>query len=199
VPTALADAASQAHICLSAGSPIGAVVVARAAVEAVAKDHGITGGDLKTKIERMHADGHITATMRDAAMEIRFAGNEAAHGDVVAADVVEERPAIEDAAEIVGLMDSILVYVYQEPARIAKIRYKREIREQDAHLKKLAGLQPGDQVKHETHGVGTVVSLEGEHVWEAFSVAGHYLGLIADSIYPSQWPASLSRADYEAR
>lgn len=44
-----------------------------------------------------------------------------------------------------------------------------------------------------------VDAMEGERVWEAFSVAGHYLGLIADSIYPAQWPASLSRADYESR
>ncbi len=42
------------------------------------------------------------------------------------------RPGIEDAAEIVGLMDSILERVYQEPARVAKIRTKRERRQQNA-------------------------------------------------------------------
>jgi hypothetical protein len=79
-------------VCLSAGSPIGAAVVARAVVEeAVAKDHGVAKGDLKTKIDRLHADGHITETMRAAATEIRFAGNEAARGDV-AAVVTEEPP-----------------------------------------------------------------------------------------------------------
>ena len=77
--------------------------MARAVVEAVAKHHRITCGDLKVKIERLHTDGHITASMRDAATEIRFAGNNAAHGDLVG-----ELLGMEEAAEIVGLMDSIL-------------------------------------------------------------------------------------------
>ncbi len=157
VPKRLADAASQAHLCLSAGSPIGAVAVARAVVEAVAKDHGITNGDLKSKINRLHAEGHISATMRDAATEIRFAGNEAAHGDLV-----DERPGVEDAAEIVGLMDSMLERVYQEPARIAKIRTKRESRKQRAREKAREALQPGDRVNHDSYGLGTVLSVEGQ-------------------------------------
>jgi hypothetical protein len=158
VPDALAEAAGQAYMCLSAGSPMGAVVVARAVIEAVAKDHGISGGDLKAKIDRLYDDGHITATMRDAATEIRFAGNEAAHGDLLA-EVVEERPAIEDAGEIVALMDSILERLYQEPARIAKIRRRRETRKR---MKGLAGLRPGDRVEHDAFGLGVVLSISGE-------------------------------------
>ena len=83
MPKELADAASQAHLCLSAAAPLGAVAVARAVVEAVAKDHGITTGNLKSKIASLHSHGHITPAMRDAATEIRFAGNNAAHGDLV--------------------------------------------------------------------------------------------------------------------
>lgn len=156
VPKLLADAASQAHLCLSAGSAIGAVAVARAVVEAVAKHHGISNGDLKSKIARLHTDGHISATMRDAANEIRFAGNEAAHGDLV-----DERPGIEDATEIVGLMDSILERTYQEPARIDKIRSKREHR-QKTRQRNIEGLQPGDRVSHDTYGYGIVLSTEGQ-------------------------------------
>jgi len=61
----------------------------------------------------------------------------------------------------VGLMDSILERLYQEPARIAKIRTKREERQEQARLKELATLQPGDRVKHETYGLGTVTSAKG--------------------------------------
>jgi hypothetical protein len=129
-------------------------------VEAVAKDHGITNGDLRKKIDRLHADGHITETMRAAATEIRFAGNEAAHGDVVAV-VMEERPGVEDAAEIVGLMDSILERLYQEPARIVKIRTKRELRQEQGRPKDLATLQSSDRVKHDTYGLGAVMSAKG--------------------------------------
>jgi Domain of unknown function (DUF4145) len=107
----LGAAAGQAHLCLSAGSPIGATLVARAVVEAIAKRYEITTGDLKSKIDALYAAGHITEQMRDTATELRFAGNAAPHGDVIA-----EYPAHEDAAKIVGLMDSMLRYVYQEPA-----------------------------------------------------------------------------------
>ena len=47
--------------------------------------------------------------MREAAHEIRFAGNEAAHGDLV------ETISVEEAAEVVELVDAILERVYHEP------------------------------------------------------------------------------------
>jgi hypothetical protein len=58
--------------------------------------------------------------MREAAHEIRFAGNEAAHGDLV------ETISVEEAAEVMELMDAILERVYQEPAKVA--RASREAR-----------------------------------------------------------------------
>jgi hypothetical protein len=60
VPKELAAAASQAHLCLSAAAPLGAIAVARAVVEAVAKDHGLATGNLKSKIDSLHFQGHIT-------------------------------------------------------------------------------------------------------------------------------------------
>jgi hypothetical protein len=53
--------------------------------------------------------------MRDAAHEVRFAGYEAAHGDLVS-----EQITIEDAEEIVVLMDAIQERVYQDPAQLAR-------------------------------------------------------------------------------
>lgn len=118
VPGVLASAANEAHVCLSAGSPRGSVALARSVLEAVAK----------SKIGALHAAGHISEAMSEAAHEIRFAGNEAAHGDLVA-----EQLKIEDADEIVALMDAVLERVYQEPAQVARIREKRERRnEEDA-------------------------------------------------------------------
>jgi hypothetical protein len=61
--------------------------------------------------------------MKAAADEIRFAGNEVAHGDLVAEPISED-----DADEIISLMDTILERIYQEPAQIARIRAKREAR-----------------------------------------------------------------------
>jgi len=102
------------------------VALARSVLEAVAKQKGIIKGTLKSKIDAPHAAGHISEAMSEAAHEIRFAGNEAAHGDLVA-----EQLKIEDADEIVALMDAVLERVYQEPAQVARIREKRERRNQE--------------------------------------------------------------------
>ena len=123
VPEAIASAASEAHQALGALAPRAAVAMARATVEATAKQKQITGRNLQTKIENMTAAGLISDAMKEAADEIRFAGNEAAHGDLV-----DEPISVDDAAEVVKLMDAMLERIYQEPARVAQIRANRERR-----------------------------------------------------------------------
>jgi Domain of unknown function (DUF4145) len=121
VPEAIAAAASEAHQALGALAPRASVAMARATVEATAKDKGITGRNLEVKIDNLAGASLISETMRVAAHEVRFAGNEAAHGDLV-----DEPISVEDAEEILRLMDAILHRVYQEPAEIARVRAKRE-------------------------------------------------------------------------
>jgi hypothetical protein len=123
VPEDVAHAAIEAHRALGADAPRAAVAMARAVVEAIAKGKGITKGTVQNKIDRLHAEGHIGEDMREAAHEIRFAGNEAAHGDLV-----KETISLKEAAEIVGLMDKMLERVYQEPAKVARVRASREAR-----------------------------------------------------------------------
>ena len=95
--------------------------MARATVEAMAKDKGITQGGLESKIDHLAADGHISEAMKEAAHEIRFAGNEVAHSDIL-----NEPISLEDATEVVELMDALLERVYQEPAKVARVRASRE-------------------------------------------------------------------------
>jgi len=123
VPESIAGAANEAHLCLAAGSPHGAVALARAVVESVAKERKITKGNLEKKVDTLHSEGYIGESMKEAAHEIRFAGNEAAHGDLVA-----EPLTAEDAEKIVHLMDMILGRIYQEPAEVERIRQRRETR-----------------------------------------------------------------------
>ena len=145
VPSQIASTASEAHICLGAGSPRGAVALARAVVESVAKDKGIHKGGPQSKIDSLHQQNYISDDMRDAAHEIRFAGNEAAHGDVVA-----EPLNIEDAEEIIKLMDAILQHIYQRPAEVARIRARREEREAKTKTgKELTGM---DLIERELGG-----------------------------------------------
>jgi hypothetical protein len=61
--------------------------------------------------------------MKDAAHEIRFAGNEVAHSDLAENPIDQE-----DAEEVLRLMDAILMRVYQEPAQVARVRARREER-----------------------------------------------------------------------
>lgn len=123
VPDHIASAADEAHQCLSIGAHRGAIALARAVVEATAKDHEITKGMLDKKIDEMAKAGVISDAMKDAAHEIRFAGNEVAH-----ADLAEESITKEDAEEVLELMDAILTRVYQEPAQVAKVRARRQER-----------------------------------------------------------------------
>lgn len=124
VPEAIAVAASEAHQALGADAPRASVAMARATVEATAKERGISKGNLESKIDQLAKDGHISEAMRLASHEIRFAGNEVAHGDLV-----DEPITVDDAAEIVDLMDAILERVYQEPAKVGRVRASREARQ----------------------------------------------------------------------
>jgi hypothetical protein len=123
VPERIAAAAREARQALAAQVPRASVVMARATIEATAKDKGITANGIQAKIEKLAADGHISEAMKEAAHEIRLAGNEAAHGDILSESI-----SIEDAREVVDLMDAILERVYQEPAKVARVRASREAR-----------------------------------------------------------------------
>lgn len=122
VPEGIADLAREAHASLAAGATRAAVLMARSTVEAVAKDKGITNGSLVHKIDQLRAGEHISALIAEAAHEIRFAGNEAAHGPLDLDPVSSE-----DAEAITRLMDKILERVYHEPAEIEYIRMKRTL------------------------------------------------------------------------
>lgn len=123
IPEHIASTADEAHRCLSIGAHRGAVALARAVVEATAKDHGIDKGMLEKKIEAMAKQGVISGAMKDAADEIRFAGNEVAH-----ADLAEEPITADDAGEVLELMDAILTRVYQEPRQVERVRERRRER-----------------------------------------------------------------------
>ncbi|QTE30887.1 DUF4145 domain-containing protein [Pengzhenrongella sicca] len=119
VPEAIGAAASEVFLCQSVGAFRAACALARAVVEATAKDQGITGSGILAKIDALHAKGIIRAAVQESAHEIRHLGNEVAHGDF--ADPI----TAEDAAENLELMTELLNEVYQAPARTARVREAR--------------------------------------------------------------------------
>lgn len=119
VPGHIAAAASEAHECLSIGAYRAAVQMARSVVEATAKESGHRNGTLASKIDGMAVAGLLRAHIADAAHEIRYLGNEMAHGDFT-----EDVPS-EEAEEIVSLMSQVLYEVFQSPAEVERRRAAR--------------------------------------------------------------------------
>lgn len=119
VPSSLAQAAGEAHVCLNAGAYRGAILLARAVVEASCKEKGITTGTLAAKIDALHEQRHINDQVHAEATEIRHLGNDMAHGDFT------EETTATDAEDVLGFMAEVLEELFQRPARLARRQAKR--------------------------------------------------------------------------
>ncbi|MFF2519072.1 DUF4145 domain-containing protein [Streptomyces sp. NPDC058086] len=122
-PCAIESLAVEAHDCLAIMADRAAVALARAVVEASAKEKGVTRGSLIAKIDELHQLGLLRGHIKEAAHEVRFGGNEVAHGDLSPVDH-------EAAEEILTLMDEVLNDLFQSPARVARARQRRLERSQ---------------------------------------------------------------------
>ncbi|MCQ4792473.1 DUF4145 domain-containing protein [Bifidobacterium adolescentis] len=122
VPQHIADAASEAYACFSIRSYRAAILMARSVLEATAKDKKVTKGNLASKIDELAADGVISEQIKDEAHEIRYLGNDMAHGDFT------EPVSEEDADDMLGFLATFLNYVYQMPAAIRRRQEARKNR-----------------------------------------------------------------------
>jgi Domain of unknown function (DUF4145) len=123
VPPKIAAAASEAYKCRAVShSYRAAVLVARSVIEATAKDKGIRRGGLADKIDKLYEMQLIRPHVRDGAHEVRYLGNEMAHGDFV------QPISPEDTDLVLTLMVEVLADVYQSPARVARAQAKRQER-----------------------------------------------------------------------
>ena len=113
VPRHIAEAATEATLCLSMEAYRAVGSLARAIVEATAKDKKVPGGNLAARIDALAASGHIREHTKEQAHEIRYFGNDMAHGE-------------EEAAEVLELVSELLNEVYQSPARLDRVREARK-------------------------------------------------------------------------
>ena len=95
VPSHIGDAATEAFECQSSEHYRGAILLARAVIEATAKDRGFNTGTLHNKIELMATGGGYGTSSRTPHMESgqlgrRVSQNGTAHGDFVDPVSVEE-------------------------------------------------------------------------------------------------------------
>lgn len=121
VPAGIAKVAAEAHGSFSVGHHQAAVLMARTTVEAVAKAKGIMQGSLVAKIDELYNQHLVYEHVRDAAHEVRFVGNDAAHADLVDNPISEE-----EATAILELMDMVLDGVFIAPAKTAAQRAARQ-------------------------------------------------------------------------
>ena len=122
VPDPIRQAAGEAHACLSIGAYRAAAIMARAVVEAVANHQKIEAHNLKDKIDTLFEQGLITPRVRRQAHEVRYIGNEMAHGEFV--EPVDSAAA-EEAVEIMG---KILGTVFQDEAQLDRLEAARKAR-----------------------------------------------------------------------
>jgi hypothetical protein len=120
VPDAIARAAEEAHQAGEIGARMAAILMARTAVEATAKDKGITSGRLVQKIDELRDKGFIRKPIADAAHEIRHLGNDMAHGDIT------DPPDEHDTTDVLALMDAVLRDVYETTAITTGIINRRQ-------------------------------------------------------------------------
>lgn len=119
VPEQIAGAAAEATLCWSMGAYRAVGSLARAVIEATAKDKDAGGSHLAARIDALASAGYIREHTKEQAHEIRHFGNDMAHGDF--AGPVDE----EEAAEVIELMSEVLNEVYQSPARLGRVRQAR--------------------------------------------------------------------------
>lgn len=125
LPPNIEQAAAEAHSCLSAGQIIAAAITARATLESVVKDQGITEKiDLYKKVEKLKAEGKVNDLLTSQAHAIRNIGNDMAHGDF------DELPDKEEVEHIVQFMDILIDTLYVQPARVKAVEDKRKARRQ---------------------------------------------------------------------
>lgn len=119
VPHPVDAAASEAWACYSIAQYRASVLMARAVVEAAAKQKGFTDGALVSKIDALYKAEIIGKGVKEAAHEIRFIGNEMAHGDFVN-EITEE-----ECSDVLVFLEELLTEMYQRPARLSAFREKR--------------------------------------------------------------------------
>lgn len=122
VPSHIGSPANEAFKCQSVQAYRAACSLARAVVEATAKDKGLTNGTVAAKIDAMARAGYIRPHIQEAAHEVRYLANEMAHGDFI------QPVSSEESALALELMAEVLAEVYQSPARVARARAAREAR-----------------------------------------------------------------------
>ena len=123
VPDLIRGPAQEVYQAKDTGAMRAAILMGRAVIEAIAKDHGVTEKiSLETKIDKLHEKGIILASTAEDAHEVRHLVNDMAHGDF------STEATSEDADDVIAIMYDLIEQLYIGKARRERLREKREER-----------------------------------------------------------------------
>lgn len=108
----------QAHDSLRRENLDAATVMARSAVQFIARERGAKASKLKGQIDELAAQGVLHPLMKDWAHEVRLLGNDSAHPDPYAQTDV----TLENVKDVVNLLDLLLTYLYDLPKQVEDFR-----------------------------------------------------------------------------
>lgn len=115
-PPEISEPAREAYVAKSNEAYRAAILMARAVLEAICKDHGVTKGKLVQKIDAMKDTGHITKSLSAAAHAVRDLGNDMAHGDFV-----KTTPTEDEASAVLAIMRQFIEQLYEQDARTTRL------------------------------------------------------------------------------
>lgn len=105
LPLPIRTAYEEASLCIKSKAYTASAIMCRKTLEGICAEHGITGGNLVTKLKKMKDKGIIENRLYEWADELRISGNEAAHD-------VKITIAAEDAKDILDFTNALLEYIF---------------------------------------------------------------------------------------
>jgi hypothetical protein len=97
-----------------------AALMARSAVQLVARSHGATGKNLKEEIDDLAAKGLILPKMKEFAHEVRVLANEGTHPQPGTKGTPER-----DAKDVVEFLSFLMIVMYNLPKQIDDYRKRK--------------------------------------------------------------------------
>jgi len=97
-----------------------AALMARSAVQLVARSHGAAGKNLKEEIDELVAKGLILPSMKDFAHEVRVLANEGTHPQPGTTGTSEK-----DAKDVVEFLSFLMTVMYDLPRQIEEYRKRK--------------------------------------------------------------------------
>ena len=119
-PEQIRNAYQEALFCFKAKAFTASTIMCRKTLEGICDVHGISSGNLKSRLKKMNEKGIIEARLFEWAEALRISGNEAAHD-------VKITISKYDAKDIIEFTDALLEYVFTFNDKFNEFKKRRQL------------------------------------------------------------------------